>query len=489
MKRPLKELFLHFFVYGIGSVAQSAVTFLLLPLLTNKLSTADFGVFSLIQMCGAIAATIFYFGISSALSRSYFDYELEKDRNIVFSTSFYLIVLGAILQVMCGFFFRNHLSEYLFGTAQWGDHIFWTLTGTAIAFVNQIFYNYMRFVKWSRIVSISGVLTLLLNIGISYFLLVYSSMGVMAPIMGALFSSLIIFIYLLYVCRGVLVAQINRPEIKILIMFGIPNMLASVAAMVMEWSNRFFLNKYLSVEDAGVYTVGARAASIISIILIAPFAQVWNPIMMENRTNEGKGAMFTKVTTYYMTIGVVGIIFCSLFFVEFLHAIIPKPDYYRGIQLTPILMLGVLINGLNNIVSAGLFYERKMQYLVYVYGVVAIVSTILNASLIPYFGYSAAAWAALLTYTLVPLLTYAVSKRFQAIDFEVKKVFLGVILCLCVVSFIGYLDFIPLLYRLLLKTSIFIGCVFFVWIFVFDSSEKSEVSKILRLRRIGDAHK
>lgn len=477
IKKKLKELFSHFFIYGIGSVAQSAVTFLLLPLLTNNLSTNSFGVFSLIQMCSTIASTIFYLGISSALSRSYFDYDSEDERRIVFSTSFYLVLLGALLQMLLGWAAKDYLSVYLFSSSLWGNHIFLALTGSAIGFANQLFFTYMRFVRWSKLVSLTGVLTLLLNIGASYFFLIKLNLAVMAPILGALISNLVVFLFLVYMCRNAIGIKIFRKEIIVLLKFGLPNMIASIAAMIMEWSDRFLLNKNLSVADVGIYTLGYRAASVISILLIAPFVQVWNPIMMENRKTDSSGPLFTKVVTYYFLSGVVVIIGCALFFVEFLYVIIPKNNYYEGIQIAPIVMLGMLINGLNNIVSAGLFYERKMQFLIYVYCISAILNFALSAIFIPYYGYGGAAWCSFATYCFVPVLTYYYAKKFFAITFEKRKLAKILLLGLFVVSIVRYLDIIPTGLRLVIKSLLFIFFSWVIWVFIVEKSEKNFVKK------------
>ena len=57
MTAKIREVGVHSLVYGFGSVAQSAVQFLLIPILTATLATAQFGAYSLIQMASVIAPT------------------------------------------------------------------------------------------------------------------------------------------------------------------------------------------------------------------------------------------------------------------------------------------------------------------------------------------------------------------------------------------------------------------------------------------------
>ena len=50
----------------------------------------------------AFASSIFYLGATSALTRSYFDYDDIEERKKVASTSLYITLLGAIMQISIG---------------------------------------------------------------------------------------------------------------------------------------------------------------------------------------------------------------------------------------------------------------------------------------------------------------------------------------------------------------------------------------------------
>ena len=66
----LKEAASHTLIYGLGSVAQTLLGVILLPLYAHYFSAAEFGVLSIITLLGTLAGSVFYLGSSSALSRS-----------------------------------------------------------------------------------------------------------------------------------------------------------------------------------------------------------------------------------------------------------------------------------------------------------------------------------------------------------------------------------------------------------------------------------
>src|SRR5207244_659757 len=78
----LREAASHTMVYGLGSIAQRLLGFVLIPLYTRYYSADIYGVLTLVTLAGTVAGTFFYFGGSSALSRSYYDYEDPEERTL-----------------------------------------------------------------------------------------------------------------------------------------------------------------------------------------------------------------------------------------------------------------------------------------------------------------------------------------------------------------------------------------------------------------------
>ena len=61
IEKKLKELFKNSFIYGLGSIAQSGLNFILIPVMTFFLTQEEFGIYSLILISGIIASSIFLF--------------------------------------------------------------------------------------------------------------------------------------------------------------------------------------------------------------------------------------------------------------------------------------------------------------------------------------------------------------------------------------------------------------------------------------------
>lgn len=402
-------------------------------------------------MCGTVAGVIFYLGVASALPRSYYDYNGENEKKKVFSTSLYLTIAGAALQIGIGYLFKDYLSIKLFGSPEWGNAIFLMLCATALGFIFQLFLVLMRFIRWSALVSIIGISSLVLNIGLSYLLLVSYRLGVLAPIWGMLITNVLILLLTAFLCRRYIVSSIIKSEIKTQLLFGAPTIIISCATMVIEWADRFFINKFLTIQDAGIYSVGYKFASVITIFLVAPFVQIWNPMMMENRENNEFPAFFSRAITYYFAAGCVVLATASFFMSEVLYLVVPKNSYFEGLLISPIVMFGLLLNGFNNFVSAGLFFQRKIHQMMYVYCFMAALYVIVIYFAIPHFGYDGAAWGSSLIYGITPLFIYQLAKKYYAINFPMKKLVPLFFISFLIVIFSHKLEFFEIRQRLQIK--------------------------------------
>ena len=282
--------------------------------------------------------------------------------------------------------------------------------------------------------------------------------------------------------QQVFTLKIMRREFPLLLSYGIPNVITGFAAILIDWSDRIFIERYLSLGDAGLYSAAFRLGAIINVLLIAPFGQIWAPMMMEYRNHANIQEFFTRVVSYFFLAGGMVIIVASLFLRDLLPLIIRSQGNERIVSVTLLVMLGYLIYGYTNICSAGLIYERKIYIFAYVYYGVAAVKLALNAVVIPVFGLNGAALTTVLANVLVPAGLYAVSKKYFPILVEWNR--LGVLLALVSLPF-GYS---LLLERILpipwpLKVPIAFVLVGLVFKFCTTQGEKTWVHELLTNRK------
>jgi len=415
----IKEVGLHSAVFGLGSVAQVAAQFIQIPILTSAFPTKTFGIYSLIQMSATIASAVLYLGMTSAMPRSYFDYQDERDRRGVFSTAFYILLIGACVQILVGMAFGRQISFLLMRHDSYGGEVAIALTGGAISFINQYLFVYLRFQRKSLLSVALSIVTLLGTIGLTMILLELRPAGISAPLIAVLASqAAVLAILLISFSRGVFTIHIIPREILTLIKFGLPTLLTSVAVMLIDWSDRIIIERYLSLGDVGIYSLGIKLGSVVNILLIIPFTQIWSVVMIEYRNDTNSRELFTKITSYFFLAGTF-LITCAAFWgFDLLKLIVRNKDYLSSMPIMILAATSLLVYGLTNIVSAGLIYSRRISIFTAVYFMVAVLKIGMNMLTIPAFGIMGAAGVNLVISCIIPAAIYIFARKDFVIEFD-----------------------------------------------------------------------
>lgn len=403
MNADLKGSVKHFIIYGVGSVSQSGLQFLLLPLLTKSLGIAQFGSYSLILLISSAAGTIFFLGMTTAMPRSYFDYETSRDKRAIFTLALIILLIGAAIQMALGFFCGSKISILLFGDENQSYAVTIAIFSSAFSFINQYLFTYLRLEKKSIAFTIFNLASLLISIIFILFLLDNSMNKIEATFEAILYSQIIIsFVFLLKYKNNLFSLAIHNDEIKKLISIGWVTVLGSISVILLDYMDKFIIHKYMGLDDVGIYYAAFKLGSLIQIIFILPFVQIWNPIMLEHRQKHNIKIIFQKAFIYYYISGTLIIIGFSLFIADIYPLIIKSPLNSITIPIIIITMLGYFFNGITNIVSAGFFYERTFKKMMIVYYGLSFLKIALNLLLIPEYGILGAAYISMIINILIP---------------------------------------------------------------------------------------
>lgn len=413
----LKNYIFHGLVYGFGSAFDAIVGFLVLPIYTLHFSTEEYGIFSFLILISTFASSIFYLGATSALTRSYFDYDNLEDRKKVVATSLYITLFGAIMQISLGLIFSEQLSIILFKTAIYKYHIILILISSALLFINQFFYLLLRLLlKSIHIVSVSIFSSAIFLLTL-WILFTYYEYGILSPVIAFNISYSIGTIILLFICRNYFSLIPKKREFKIQLIFGLPQLFIGFSYYTIDWIDRFFINEYLSLGDVGVYSFGYKISMIIHMIFIIPFSKVWATIRSENLNRNIEG-LSSKILTYYYLIGSILALLVVIFIKEFFMIFSRNIDYDSAQYVVPFVIFAHLLYGMINILDLGIFKYRKPIYTAIILIIHIPINIILNFILVPKFGYYGAALSTLITYFLLSMTVAYIANRLLKVNYE-----------------------------------------------------------------------
>ena len=440
----LKEVGRHTIVYGMGSVVQAASSLILLPILTGELTKENFGAYSLILMANGIASSVFYFGMTSSLPRSYFDYESNDERRAVFTTAFIVLFAGALLQSLFGCLFGAEISSLLIGDSQYADAVCYALIGGAIGFMNAYFFAYLRLLRKSIASVLFSIISLVGTISLTLYLLSLHPGSVAVPFEAMLYAQAVIAVFFVLIYgKSAFILRITSKELPNLLHFGVASIVASFGSLLIDSLDRLMIQHFMGLADVGTFSAAMRVSMLINAVLIMPFAQIWSPMMMEYRTKSNVGELFTQVFSVFMMLGGLIVIVGALFATEFLPMLIRSGINSAIVYVFVTCLVGLLLVSATNFVCAGLFYERKVHLLPVVYYSVALLKFLGNLVLIPLLGMVGATLSAFLSYLVLPVAVHALAKQYFSFKIEWGKLSILAVLMLPSLLYGYYSAFYP----------------------------------------------
>jgi O-antigen/teichoic acid export membrane protein len=476
----LSEAGTHTFIYGMGAILQGVLGYILIPLYTKELSTELFGVFSMLIIFGTFAGVIFYLGASSALSRSYYDYNDPGDRRRVVGTSLFLSFIGATTQCSIGLVFSSEISMLLFDSYVYHNEVVIVLFSSAATFLNNLLLNVLRFERKSTFVIVSNLVALLVSTGlISYFIIV-ANMGILGAVLGTCLGQLVLLISLLFKCRKLWSPFIIKKEILIQLKFGLPSVLIGASYVAITSVDRFVLSEIGTLSDVGIYSLGYKFGTIIHILFIMPFSQIFAPMRIEYRNDKNAKEFFKLITTYYFIMGVTMMVMISIFSYEIIYLVSQRDEYLNAYLVIPIIMLGHIFYGSMNILDAGITFERKVMWNAYILIGGSVVSAVLNYIFTPIFGYLGSSFVALFVFLLIALVVWQMSNRLYEINLELKRICKIVLAGVFTIAVAFNLNGITLFIAIFLKLICMIFFIAVIYKLILNIDEKNKLVTKLR---------
>lgn len=426
MLSSIKRLTKHSAVYGVGHIISRVVNFLLLPLHTNLLSPADFGVSNLVFSVLAIMTIVYTFGLDAAFLRYFILSDDPKKRKDVFSTAFWSVLVfacffTALLYLNAGAISRLVISE--------GDysHLFrltsLILLFDALAFLPLLF---LRAEERSRHFVLMKFINVVINVAMNVVLLVYLRKGVEGIFWANLWASAITFVLVLPILIRNIEFRFLWPDFSELFKFGLPYVPAALSVVVLDLANRFILEKMAGLEVTGIFSAGYKLGIFMSLV-VAAFRFAWPPFFLSTSKQENAKDIFSKVLTYFVF--ATAVIFLAIsFFVNdlvrlsFFGWTIFGEDYWKGTVVTPVVLLSYVFYGMYVNFMVGIYIEKKTHYLPLITGAGAAVNVVANIILIRRFGMMGAAYASLLGYAVMAGLLHFYAQKFYAIKYEFGRI-------------------------------------------------------------------
>ena len=282
-----KKLLSNTITFGIGTFSSKLLTFLLVPLYTRILTTAEFNASDLVQQTGNLLMPLVSVGMASALIR--FGLDKSYDKTSVFST--------ALLTTGGGFLLFLLLSPLILFVPDISDYLILLVLFVIMSALRSLCSQFVRAIGYVKLFSYDGVQSTLLTIVFNVLFLVVFKMGVTGYILATVVSDFISAIFLFVMGdlhRYVRFSKMDRSVIRTMVRFSVPLIPTALFWWIINVSDRYAVTWMISKADAGIYAAAYKVPTIVSLVSTV-FTEAWQMSAVMEKDSANRDQFFTKV--------------------------------------------------------------------------------------------------------------------------------------------------------------------------------------------------
>lgn len=460
---------------------QQIVSLLLLPIYTRFLTPHDYGIKELVGLSIDIISILIATAISGAFYRFYFEYDSERERNELLSTSFIAIGSFGLVAISLIAFATKLMASAILDDPGLYHYFLIALASLWFRTMNHITFNYLKAKQKSLLfISISFV-SMVMTISLNIYFVCFLKIGVLGILIGNLITVMLISLVMTTPLILKIGLHFSIAKFKEMLRFGLPLIPSQFGAFIVHLSDRFFIKEYCSIADTGLYSLGYRFGAIPGNFISGPFNQIFQPRRLELYKQDNSEYIFGRIFTYFLFLMIIAGLIVSVLTKDILM-IMADERFWSAYQIVPIIVLATTIFSFHYHLNMGIIISKKTKYLAYINASNGLIVLILNFLLIPKYGVFGAAYATLLAFIYKISLTYYFSSKFFKISFEHIRIAKLIIVAVIIYAFLHFLSINSAYISICVKLFIIIisfPLILYMTLF-FTDNEKHRISDFLR---------
>lgn len=437
-------------IYGLSTVLSRVLSFLLTKLYVKLYPTKVYGVFINMYAWASILNAVLAFGMETTFFR-YLN-KSGQDKEKVYSNTFIIILFLCSIFLVIAFVFSGNIALWMLSDdttslSDYENYIRFFILILVVDSLSVIPFARLRADGRPLRFGMIRILNILSFIGFNLFLLVtvpyiIEGKGFLAEyftpwyregwlgyvFISNLIASCLTLLFLLPEFRK-LKFSFDKPLILDMLNYSFPVLIANLSFIINENSDKIFLKELLpdniGAQEAGIYGACGKIAIFLSIFIQA-FRLGAEPFFFSHADNKNSGETYSKIMNYFII--AISLIFVGIAAnIEILKHFIGSDNpvqrelYWSGLKIIPILLLGYVSLGIYMNLSIWYKLSDQTRFGLYISGIGAILTIVLNVLFIPKYGYIASAWISFTAYTTMMMISYLMGQKHYPIPYDIKK--------------------------------------------------------------------
>ena len=209
--------------------------------------------------------------------------------------------------------------------------------------------------------------------------------------------------------------------LKKMLRYSLPMMVGSLAFVTNENLDKLLLGNLIGNEQMGIYAASYKLGVFMTLYIMA-FRLGAEPFFFNHVDKKNAKETYAKILTWFTVLGAFFMLIVVVFIDLFAHILLGKPEYFEALQIVPIILLANLFLGIYNNLSIWYKLTDKTKFGMYFSVLGAIITIVFNLLMIPKIGFMASAWATLITYGFMMMISYFIGQKHYPVPYQLKKV-------------------------------------------------------------------
>ncbi|MFR1043343.1 MAG: oligosaccharide flippase family protein [Faecalibacillus intestinalis] len=410
-------------IFTLGNLGTKLIQFFLVPLYTNVLSTADYGVVDLVTTIGMVLAPILLLNINDGVMRFALDKgaDFNKIMSIGLAAFIFCLITGLVIFPIGNI--SNQLGNY-------SSYIyFYTISYAG----NLLFFGYLRGTEKLLQFSIGNIINAMLIASFNIFFLVIIKTGIAGYFLSYTLANFICCIYA-FIVGNVKEVILNFKLDKELMIKMLKYSVVLIPNTFMWWiinsSDRVMITSFIGNSANGIYAISCKIPTLLSTI-VTIFNTAWSYSAIKENDSYDRDEYNNSVYNGLVMLSVVIGAAMMLVMKPFLAVYVSKM-YYKAWMFTPYLVVGCVFLSIASFLGAYYTVNKDSKGFLYSSSVAAAINLALNYLLIPKIGIAGAALATAISYIAVFLYRAVDTKKYIFINVFSKKHLVSYILLMLI---------------------------------------------------------
>ncbi|MBQ8971729.1 MAG: oligosaccharide flippase family protein [Clostridia bacterium] len=407
-----KELRRNTIIIAISNIGSKAIGFILAPLYSFYLSTAEYGTIDVITTTAGLILPFICLDIFEATFR--YSQGDEYKPQIVLTSSLAICTLEIAFLLAMYYIISRFVNL--------SNTVFFCLISAIVDSYYHILVQFARGRGKMLFFALGGILHSILLLALNLVLMVmlrYGLEGWMVSFIAAKILVVLIMSILMKVGREIRLSAIDRKFIKEAIRYCIPLIPSAAMWWIMNASDRYVILYFIGYSATGIYAVANKLPGLLSVFENV-FYQAWQTTAIRAKESENRDQVYSNVFyTYFifLMIGVLGILVLLKPMLIHLFA----SDYQSAWRCASVLVVGVMVHALAGNIGTIYVVFKKTTGALSTSAIGAMSNIILNLIFVKLFGMNAAAWTTLVGYLIVFAARWIDIRQFVRLQLPLKE--------------------------------------------------------------------